>query len=100
MVDRHVVASRAPAGASLARQRADALVGAVASVGRVAAEVVVHVRPGGNALTDGTPLSDHAVTALLPDAFVSLLIHDAEGPPVDASPRRRTRTRRQAAGAW
>jgi len=95
MIDRHVATSRAPAGASLARQRADALVAAVTSGGTVGAEVVVHVRPGGNTLADGTPLSDHAVTSLLPDAFVSLLVHDTRGRPIDASPRRRFPTRRQ-----
>ncbi len=79
----------------MAQQRADALVAAVTSGGTVGAEVVVHVRPGGNTLADGTPLSDHAVTALLPDAFVSLLVHDTQRNPIDASPRRRTPTRRQ-----
>ena len=49
----------------------------------------------GNTLTDGTPLSDHAVTALLPEGFVSLLLHDDQGRPIDASPRRRLPTRRQ-----
>jgi hypothetical protein len=62
----------------------------------VQAEVVVHVREDGNTLTDGTPLSDHAVTRMLPDAFVSLLMHDAQRQPIDASPRRRFPTRRQA----
>ncbi len=106
---------RAPAGApeadgsrpSLAQQRADALVAAVTAPPaerargrgrpptRVDTEVVVHVTAEGNRLTDGTPLGDHAVAALLPDAFVSLLLHDAERQPIDASPRRRFPTRRQ-----
>jgi len=92
----------APAGASLAQQRADALVTAVTAGASgdgtgagVEVEVVVHVTEDGNRLPDGTPLSDHAVTALLPDAFVSLLMHDAARQPVDASPRRRSPTRRQ-----
>ena len=42
------------------------------------------------------PISDHAVTAMLPEAFVSLLMHDAQRQPFDASPRRRFPTRRQA----
>jgi hypothetical protein len=95
-IDATVAAAHdAPAGASLPQQRADAL-GALASRGgSITAEVVVHVRADGNSLTDGTPLSDHAVAALLPDGFVSLLLHDNEGYPIDASPRRRAPTRRQ-----
>ena len=33
---------------------------------------------------------------MLPDAFVSLLMHDTKRQPIDASPRRRFPTRRQA----
>ena len=104
VVDTHVTRTCAPAGASLAQQRADALVTAVTSTSpsvpgdnnsTVTAEVVVHVRAEGCALTDGTPLADHTVTALLPDAFVSLLLHDSQRQPIDASPRRRFPTRRQ-----
>ena len=36
---------------------------------------------------DGTPLADHTVASLLPDAFVSLLVRDMERQPIDASPR-------------
>lgn len=61
----------------------------------ITAEVVVHVTEDGNHLADGTPLSDNTVTRMLPDAFVSLLMHDAQRRPVDASPRRRLPTRRQ-----
>lgn len=101
VIDTHVTRNHAPAGASLAQQRADALAAIVTSTDSsgggnfVAAEVVIHVREGGNTLTDGTPLSDHAVARLLPDAFVSLLIHDTQRQPIDASPRRRFPTRRQ-----
>jgi hypothetical protein len=95
-IDTVVTRSHAPAGASLAHQRADALVTLMTDGGgSVATEVVVHVSADGNTLTDGTPLSDHAVTGLLPDAFVSLLLHDNQGQPIDASPRRRFPTRRQ-----
>lgn len=84
---------------SLAQQRADAVVEMLTSpaggAGGVEAEVVVHVTADGNRLTDGTPLADHTVTRILPDAFVSLLLHDGERQPVDASPRRRFPTRRQ-----
>lgn len=101
VIDAQVTRTDAPVGASLAQQRADALHSvATTSTGssgssNVAAEVLVHVTADGNHLTDGTPLSDHAVTTLLPDAFVSLLLHDAERQPIDASPRRRIPTRRQ-----
>ncbi|MBS1847957.1 MAG: DUF222 domain-containing protein [Actinobacteria bacterium] len=87
---------------SLGQQRADALeriiVGAAeggTAKPSVTAEVVVHVRDDGNTLADGTPLSDNAVTAMLPESFVSLLIHDNERQPIDASPRRQFPTRRQ-----
>ena len=97
VIDTTVIRSDAPAGASLAQQRADALVTVMTTGGgtEVQAEVVVHVTEDGNRLTDGTPLSDHAVTHLLPDAFVSLLLHDTQRLPIDASPRRRTPTSRQ-----
>jgi hypothetical protein len=62
---------------------------------RVTTEMVIHVRGDGNTLTNGTPITDHAITRLLPDAFISLLIHDTHRHPIDASPRRRSPTRRQ-----
>jgi hypothetical protein len=96
VIDQRVMSDRAPAGASLAQQRADALA-AVATRGgaKVVTEVVIHVDGSAAHLVDGTPISDHAVAGLLPDAFVSLLLHDAHRYPIDASPRRRTPTRRQ-----
>ncbi|HET8929669.1 MAG TPA: hypothetical protein VFN21_03325, partial [Acidimicrobiales bacterium] len=93
----------APMGArespSLGRQRADALVRVTtepdsgSSAGRT--EVVVHVRDTHNTLADGTSLTDHAVTRLLPESFISLLMHDADRRPIDASPHRRFPTKRQ-----
>jgi hypothetical protein len=109
---------------SLAQQRADALVAVVTAppanrahgrgaseadgpgtgtddagidgpTSRVDTELLIHVTADGNHLCDGTPLGDHAVIKLLPDAFVSLLMHDAARQPIDASPRRRFPTRRQ-----
>lgn len=97
-IDQAVIRATAPAGASLGQQRADALVRLLERPEDRAAgtaEIVLHVRPDGNALADGTPLSDHAVAGLLPDAFVSLLITDMRRRPIDASPRRRFPTRRQ-----
>lgn len=97
---------------SLAQQRADALVLLAAGPQRdpknlsvdgrsmghpstMKTEIVVHVGPEGNTLSDGTPLSDNAVARMLPESFVSLLIHDTKRWPIDASPRRRFPTRRQ-----
>jgi hypothetical protein len=100
VIDAHLSSSYdAPAGAwaTLPQQRADALLDAIATGGgRVDAEVVIHVR-GRDAtmLQDGTPVSEHAVGHLLDSSFVSLLIHEMDGRPIDASPRRRTPTRRQ-----
>ena len=59
-------------------------------------EIVIHVRGRDAAvLRTAPPVSEHAVTHLLDTAFISLLIHDMDGRPIDASPRRRTPTRRQ-----
>jgi hypothetical protein len=81
---------------SLAQQRAYALMDLVTNGGTgILTEVVVHVRGDGCTLDDGTPISDHAVAKLLPDAFVRLLIHDANRWPINASGRRRHPTDRQ-----
>jgi Domain of unknown function (DUF222) len=106
-LDHHVRTRRhprdtAPAGASAARptlrqQRSEALLALLTTGSRKpTTEIVVHIRGDEPALlADGTPLNNHAVTALLPDAFVSLLLHDTHRYPIDASPRRRHPTRRQ-----
>lgn len=97
IIDTAVTRGQCPGRDSLAQQRADALVAAATETrgGGIDAEVVVHVSPEGNTLADGTPLADHTVASLLPEAFVSLLLHDTERHPIDASPRRRFPTRRQ-----
>lgn len=96
-IDQKVMANSAPAGASLRQQRADALVELVVEGGgTVVTEVVIHVRGDEPTfLADGTPISDHAVAGLLDQSFISLLIYDTERYPIDASPRRRSPTRRQ-----
>ena len=66
-----------------------------AGAGTFDTEVVVHVRGDGNTLDDGTPLADTAVTRLIPEAFISALVHDSAGNPIDATNRRRHPTRRQ-----
>lgn len=102
VIDKSVATASAPAGAdghpTLGQQRADALVRIANEPdarSRVQPEVVIHVRGDANTLVDGTPLTDHAVTRLLPESFVSLLLHDSQRQPIDASPRRRYPTRRQ-----
>ena len=81
---------------SLGQQRADALLAVLTDGGgRVVTEVVVHVRGDGCTLDDGTPVADSAVARLLSDAFIRLLIHDAERRPINASSRRRHPTVRQ-----
>jgi hypothetical protein len=100
VIDTHVMrAPDAPAGASprpsLAQQRHDALAHALAHDSQITTEIVIHVDEDANTLPDGTPLSDHTVSRLLPDAFVSLLLHDTRRHPIDASPRRRAPTTRQ-----
>lgn len=102
----HDLDSGIPVAPSLAQQRADALCRIIehggnpthasqTSRGTPATEIVVHVDAEGNTLADGTPLSDNAVTRMLPEAFISLLLHDNARRPIDASPRRRAPTRRQ-----
>jgi hypothetical protein len=100
VIDAHLwLTHGAPAGAlaTLPQQPADALLDTIATRGgAVDTEVVIHVR-GRDAtmLQDGTPVSEHTVAHLLDTSFVSLLIHEMDGRPIDASPRRRTPTRRQ-----
>ena len=62
---------------------------------RVVTEVVVHVRGDGCTLDDGTPVAESAVARLLSEAFIRVLIHDAERRPINASGRRRHPTTRQ-----
>lgn len=105
VIDKSVAVEPTPAGVvdrpTLGQQRADALVRVVdradglAGAPLVQPEVVIHVGDGANTLVDGTPLTDHAVTRLLPESFISLLLHDSHRRPIDASPRRRFPTRRQ-----
>ena len=61
----------------------------------VVTELILHVRGDGCTLDDGTPISGSIVERLAPAAFVRVLIHDAEGRPINASSRRRHPTTRQ-----
>ena len=81
---------------SLAQRRADALVRVARGTGRdVATEVVVHVRGDGCEMDDGTPVNDSVVAAMVPNALIRALIHDAAGKPINASARRRHPSTRQ-----
>jgi hypothetical protein len=81
---------------SWAQQRSDALVGLVSGGGaNVLTEVIVHVRGDGCRLDDGTPVADNVVARLIPEAFIRVLIHDAERRPINASGRQRHPTQRQ-----
>ena len=61
----------------------------------VATEVIIHVRGDGCTLDDGTPIADSVVERLVSDAFLRVLIHDANGRPINASSRQRHPTTRQ-----
>lgn len=101
-IDRLAMADDAPAGASLAQLRADAVARLVAgaSPAGTGPEVVVHVhqREDGDivaTLPDGTPVPEPEVTEILCEATVRAVVHDSVGRPVDASPARPGPTRRQ-----
>jgi hypothetical protein len=81
---------------TLTQQRADALITVISDGGaNVTTEVVLHVRGDGCTLDDGTPIADSVVERLVPDAFIRVLIHDAERQPINASSRQRHPTQRQ-----
>ncbi len=99
----HAPAGTSSAGArpTLAQQRADALVAAVAGGGaKIQVEVLVNVgvRPDGSiwaCLPDGTPVTGPGYSHLYDFAFVRLLLRDIDGRPIDATKRRRHPTPRQ-----
>ena len=81
---------------TLAQQHADALAVLLRSgAGRVDTEIVLHVRGDGASCDDGTPITDTVIADVAPEAFVRVLIHDAEGRPINASARHRHPTTRQ-----
>jgi len=91
-------AQKTPAGEwpTVAQQHADAIEALVTEgAGTIDTEVVVHVKGYGNTLDDGTPLPDSIVAGLIPTGFISALVHDAKGHPIDATNRRRHPNRRQ-----
>ena len=81
---------------SLANQRADAFVELCRDgIGGVTTEVVLHVRGDGCSMDDGSPVSESAVARVAQSSFLRVLIHDAEGRPINASGRHRHPTTRQ-----
>ncbi len=81
---------------SVAQQHADAVEALLKEgAGNIDTEVVVHVNGDGSALADGTPIADSVVAKLIPESFISALVHDSAGNPIDATNRRRHPTRRQ-----
>ena len=96
------VMSRRPAATgvdqspSLAKQHADALAHLLREGGgALTTEVVLHVRADGATLDDGSPLPLSVVQHIAPEAFLRVLIHDAEGRPINASSARRHPSTRQ-----
>ncbi len=81
---------------SLAQQHADALAYLLREGGgALSTEVVLHVRADGATLDDGSPLPLSVVQHIAPEAFLRVLIHDAEGRPINASSARRHPSTRQ-----
>jgi hypothetical protein len=81
---------------TMPQQRADALLAMVTGGGAdLTAELIIHIRGDGCSLDDGTPVADSIVERLVSDAFLRVLIHDAERRPINASGRQRHPTDRQ-----
>jgi hypothetical protein len=96
---------------TLAQQRSDALTAVMADVFscggrhetssgtapivRRRVEVVAHVRGDGCTLDDGTPITESALSRLIPEADLRVMIHDAQRRPINASGIHRHHTTRQ-----
>ena len=57
--------------------------------------MIFHVRADGCSSDDGTPITTTAIADLIDDATLRVLIHDAQGRPINASGRQRHPTTRQ-----
>ena len=92
----------------MAQQHADGLCELLTGqIDNLDTEVVIHLHPDAPAddkngrakptanLDDGTPLTTSAIARTLPEAFLRVMIHDAEGDPIAVSHRRRHPTTRQ-----
>ena len=90
------VASSSQAWPTVAQQHADAIEALLTNgAGDIDTEVVLHVRGDGTTLDDGTPIPDTVIANLIPESFISAIVHDSTGNPIDATNRRRHPTRRQ-----
>jgi hypothetical protein len=88
--------SSSEAWPTVAQQHADAVKALLTDgAGDIDSEVVLHVRGDGTTLDDGTPLPETVVADLIPESFISAIVHDSRGNPIDATNRRRHPTRRQ-----
>lgn len=97
-VDASADASTTPSNArwpSIAQQRADALVEVVSGGAAISTEIVMHVRADGCSLDDGSPIAGNVIERIAPEAFLRVLIHNAEGHPINASGKQRHPTDRQ-----
>jgi hypothetical protein len=82
--------------ATLAQQRADALVEVIGRGGASPrTEIVLHVRGDGCTMDDGTPVPDGVIEQVASEAFIRALIHDADRRPINASGAHRHHTTRQ-----
>ncbi len=96
--DNDATASREshPQWASLAQQRADALVDLISNGGsNVVTEVILHVRADGCTLDDGSPIGGSIVEHIATTAALRAMIHDAESHPINVSGKHRNHTKRQ-----
>ncbi len=79
------------------QQRADAFMALFLGIDiDLTTEVVIHIRGDGNTFNDGTPITNNAIARQLDHTYIRLLIHDAQGHPIDATNKRRHPTTRQA----
>jgi hypothetical protein len=90
--------------ATMGQQRADAFVEAMTGAEgadldsgsvQVSTEVIVHLRSDGCTLHDGSPITNSVVEGLIDEAFIRVMIHDAESHPINVSGRHRYPTDRQ-----
>ena len=58
-------------------------------------EIILHVRGDGCTLDDGTPIPSSVVERIAPEAFIGVLVHDAEANPIGVSRLHRHPDRRQ-----
>ncbi len=81
---------------SLAQQHADALEELLHhGGGTVSTEIIMHVRGAGTTMDDGTPIPSSVVERIADTSAIRVMIHDAEGRPINVSGKHRHPTSRQ-----